>query len=158
MAEETRERSKLAIVTDSRSHPHDGSLACSQPVADAHEALITYGFDMRVIERSVRIRALSIERARGLRDVYRLFHGSRERVRRQIERGGTLETIRSECIILLATGVLFSRGLTASNYKLELLLVSCGWYALEQSKEKRAPLSPKSAFSRRNSEYKKREK
>lgn len=61
---------------------------------------------MRVIERPVRIRALSIVRARGIRAMCTGCFTARAR---PSSRGGTSETIRPECIIVLATGVLFSR-------------------------------------------------
>lgn len=60
---------------------------------------------MRVIERPVRIRALSIVRARGIRAMYTGCFTARAR---PSPRDGT-ETIRPDCIIVLATGVLFSR-------------------------------------------------
>lgn len=101
---------ELAIVTDPRSRPYDDSLAAaSQPLTNAHEALITYGFDMRVIERNPLENPGVIDRKRIYYDydVYRVFRG--------LPRGGTLGAIRLECIIALATGVLFSWGFSSCS-------------------------------------------
>lgn len=78
---------------------------------------------MRVIERNPLENPGVIDRKRIYYDydVYRVFRG--------LPRGGTLEAIRPECIIVLATGVLFSWGLAAQSYNPTFLLLTRGTLA-----------------------------